>query len=64
MVGSQPELRAEAIRLIGRYRNLRIVGMLTADSELLMRNADEVSRKRRRTRSITLWKGTAGATRC
>ena len=32
------ELRAEAIRLIGRYRNLRSVGMLT----VLMRNADEV----------------------
>lgn len=32
------ELRAEAIRLIGRYRNLRSVGMLT----VLMRNADEI----------------------
>ena len=32
------QLRAEAIRLIGRYRNLRSVGMLT----VLMRNADEV----------------------
>lgn len=34
----KPQLRAEAIRLIGRYRNLRSVGMLT----VLMRNADEV----------------------
>lgn len=32
------ELRAEAIRIIGRYRNLRCVGMLT----VLLRNADEV----------------------
>jgi len=31
-------LRAEAIRIIGRYRNLRSVGMLT----VLARNADEV----------------------
>jgi len=34
----KPELRAEAIRIIGRYRNLRSVGMLT----VLARNADEV----------------------
>jgi len=33
----KPQLRAEAIRLIGRYRNLRSVSMLT----VLMRNADE-----------------------
>jgi HEAT repeat protein len=32
------QLRAEAIRLIGRYRNLRSVSMLT----VLMRNQDEV----------------------
>jgi hypothetical protein len=35
---SKPELRAEAIRIIGRYRNLRSVGMLT----VLMRNVEEV----------------------
>jgi len=34
----KPELRAEAIRLIGRYRNLRSVGMLT----VLVRHADDV----------------------
>jgi HEAT repeat protein len=33
----KPQLRAEAIRLIGRYRNLRSVSMLT----VLMRNPDE-----------------------
>lgn len=34
----KPQLRAEAIRIIGRYRNLRSVGMLT----VMVRTADEV----------------------
>lgn len=55
----KPQLRAEAIRIIGRYRNLRSVGLLT----VLLRNAEELVAEAAQGRWTTCWRGTVGAAR-